>query len=114
MSVMRVDCLCGKSKPHGQMCWIRTEIEIPLPNNDEHFIETETLQREIAVCRSCLKKIVNERAQDKEDGDGATLLLDYLRRRLPMNEHIDEDAPEVMDAVARLAIELQQEKLVNS
>lgn len=118
--VMRVRCVCGHDKPHGQICWLRTELEIPFDNNDEHYIEMDALQRTIPVCRSCIKRYVQARI--KKDGKsgmdtaGAKTLLEILRKRKPMDLIDDQNEPDALNFVCLLLHDLRgqeaQEELV--
>ncbi len=109
--VMRVRCVCGHDKPHGQICWLRTELEIPFDNNDEHYIEMDALQRQIPVCRSCIKRYVQARI--KKDGKngtdtaGAKMLLEILPKSKLMDLIADETNPLALDFVCLLLHDLR-------
>jgi len=112
--VMRIRCVCGEEKPHGQICWIRMEIEVPEANNDEHYIEAGALQRSIPICRSCFKRLLNSRMKKKGkvEGKGEKILLDVLRKRIEMGVVDDIETPSAMDCIAQLAFELHNDRSV--
>lgn len=109
--VMLVRCISGHDKPHGQICWLRTEIEIPLDNNDEHYIEMDAVQRQIPICRSCMKRYIQMRI--KKDGKkgldttGAKTLLNILRKRKPMELLDDKTNPLALNFICLLLYDLQ-------
>lgn len=115
--VMRVQCICGHDRPHGQICWLRTEFEIPFENNDEHYIEMDALQRQIPVCRSCIKRYVQAciKRDTKKGADttGAKMLLDILRKRKPMELLDDEANPSALNFICLLLHDLRGEEAQN-
>ncbi len=115
--VMRVRCVCGHDKPHGQICWLRTELEIPFDNNDEHYIEMDALQRQIPVCRSCIKRYVQARIKrDSKNGvdtSGAKMLLDILRKRKPMDLIDDETNPVALNFICLLLHDLRGQETLD-
>lgn len=108
---MRVQCVCGHDKPHGQICWLRTEFEVPFENNDEHYIEAGALQRHIPLCRSCFKRYIQacikKDSRSGADTSGAKLLLEILRKRKPMSLVDDEENPTPLNFVCRLLCDLR-------
>ncbi len=106
--VMLVNCFCGKDKPHGQMVWLRVEMEVPEPNNDEHYICSDSVQRVIGICRSCLKRKLTEQVKEKgkASSKGESTLLEVVRRRLDPQDIDDTSDPGVLDAVCSLLQDL--------
>lgn len=95
--VMKIECACCGAKPHGQIIMLRTEIEIPLKNNDDNVIECNSIVREIPICRKCLRQLVNE-----STSAGKKKLSNLLRKKSAPELFRDEEAPEVLDLVAAL------------
>lgn len=107
---MQVECVCGSSKPHGQMAVLYLGIEVPKENNDENYIESDDFHQSIPICRKCLRRIVGDRIADaksnKRDCYAEEIFLDLLRKRVnPIDIH-DDDATEITKAAAEIAYDL--------
>lgn len=104
----KIHCICGHDKIHTQVCWLKTEVEIPQVAESSACWTADVYSKHVPICKRCLLYMLQERktrGDNVSGGSGESLLWELLLKKKSIDAFFPE-SQEQEEGIVDAALEV--------